>query len=255
MGQCTDLPGLPMTLVANQLVASQLDCDLTMIEAIYKQCCKTNEAVQYYIGENARINQEKQGMCAMGKYMKEVRLPTHHKKGLIQSNWIDLSLKVFTNIGHCGPIIGIKRLGEIDENLFLDAACSSGISKVNAAKNRKAWLKKIQGHIWHPYKRITEDGRSEEVLDEEDETLKELKAFEALKEMDRYNSSGRTIVPELWNYKEGRKVTVVEAIDCLMKKIMDHEKEKNCNKRRRSSRFRYTVWHNFLLQLQWYTVH
>lgn len=72
---------------------------------------------------------------------------------------------------------------------------------------------------------------------------------EALKEMDKYISSGRTIVTELWNYKEGRKATVVDAIDCLMKKMMDHDKEKNCNKRRRSSRFRYTVWHNFFVKI------
>ncbi|CAN6347230.1 unnamed protein product [Urochloa humidicola] len=156
-------------------------------------------------------------------------------------------IEVFISIGHCGPIIGIKCLGEINEKLFLDAARSSGISISNAAKMRKAWQQKIQGHIWHPYKRITEDGPSEEVLDEEDEALKELKAHgqgiydavvDALKEMDKYNSSGRTIVSELWNYKEGRKATVVEAIDCLKKKMMEHEKEMNCNKRRRSPRSR-----------------
>lgn len=59
---------------------------------------------------------------------------------------------------------------------------------------------------------------------------------EALKEMDKYNPSGRTIVPELWNYREGRKATVVEGIDCLKKKMMGHENEKNYNKRRRSLR-------------------
>jgi hypothetical protein len=78
-------------------------------------------------------------------------------------------------------------------------------------------------------------------------TLKELKVcgqgiydvvVEALKEMDKYNSSGRTIVPELWNYKEGRKATIVEAIDCLKKKMREHEKAQNCNKRRRSFRSR-----------------
>jgi hypothetical protein len=50
-----------MTEVTNQLVASHLDGDLTMAEALYKQCLKTNKVYEYYIGDNMRINQEKQG--------------------------------------------------------------------------------------------------------------------------------------------------------------------------------------------------
>ncbi|KAF8652472.1 hypothetical protein HU200_062805 [Digitaria exilis] len=104
---------------------------------------------------------------------------------------------------------------------------------INESHERQIKLTEIRGKL------------IEEVLDEEDEALKELKAcgqgiydvvVEALKEMDKYNSSGRTIVPELWNYREGRKATVVEGIDCLKKKMMEHENEKNCNKRRRSLR-------------------
>uniref|UniRef100_A0A0A8ZSU9 Factor of DNA methylation 1-5/IDN2 domain-containing protein n=1 Tax=Arundo donax TaxID=35708 RepID=A0A0A8ZSU9_ARUDO len=132
---------------------------------------------------------------------------------------------VFTKIGHHdGLVIRVKMMGQINKKPFLDAARSVKVknSEVKAAKECSAWQQKIEGHFWRPYKRITEDGHSEEVLDEEDEALKELKAcgqgiydavVKALKEMEKYNSSGRIVVPELWNYKEGRKATTVECID------------------------------------------
>jgi hypothetical protein len=85
------------------------------------------------------------------------------------------------------------------------------------------------------------------ILDEEDKTLKKLKAcgaeiydavVEALLGMEKYNSSGRTVVPELWNFKEGRMATTVECIEFLGREVM--EPKQNCNKRRRTSpRFRY----------------
>lgn len=51
---------------------------------------------------------------------------------------------------------------------------------------------------------------------------------EALKEMDEYNGSGRSVVPELWNYKEGRKATVLECIEYVGNKV----KEQSCKKRK-----------------------
>ncbi|CAL5033896.1 unnamed protein product [Urochloa decumbens] len=149
-------------------------------------------------------------------------------------------IQVFGDIDHCRQNIRIKMMGEINCKPFFDASLSEhpiDIAKDEAVKNCSAWQQKIKDPFWHPYKRITEDGPSEEVLNDEDETLKKLKACgegiyeavtEALKEMDEYNRSGRTTVPELWNYKEGRKATVLECIEYLGKRV----KEQSCKKRK-----------------------
>ncbi|GJN38366.1 hypothetical protein PR202_gb27402 [Eleusine coracana subsp. coracana] len=151
-------------------------------------------------------------------------------------------IQVFADIEHFRQIIRIKMMGQIDIKPFLDAAhreYNSDIAKVEAAKNCSAWQTRIQNPLWHPYRKISEDGPREEVLNDDDETLKELKACgkaiydavtEALKEMNEYNMSGRSVVPELWNYREGRKATVVECIQFLGKKAREqHSKKRKTN--------------------------
>ncbi|TVT96700.1 hypothetical protein EJB05_58099 [Eragrostis curvula] len=149
-------------------------------------------------------------------------------------------IEVFANMDHCRQTIRIKMMGQIDIKPFLDVAHRehpTHISKFEAAKNCSSWQLKIQNPLWHPYKNISEDGSLEEVLNDNDETLKQLKesgetiydaVIEALKEMNEYNMSGRSVVPELWNYREGRKATVVECINLLAKKVKEH----NCKKRK-----------------------
>ncbi|CAN6270872.1 unnamed protein product [Urochloa humidicola] len=149
-------------------------------------------------------------------------------------------IQIFGDIDHYRQNIRIKMMGEINCKPFLDASLREhpiDIATDEAVKNCSAWQQKIKDPFWHPYKRITEDGLSEEVLNDEDETLKKLKTCgegiyeavtEALKEMDEYNRSGRTVVLELWNYKEGRKATLLECIEYLGKKA----KEQSCRKRK-----------------------
>ncbi|TKW03024.1 hypothetical protein SEVIR_7G041600v4 [Setaria viridis] len=151
-------------------------------------------------------------------------------------------VEVFGNIDHHRQHIRIKMMGQINDQAFLDAAHSKHpnciIARDEAVKNCSVWQKKIEDPFWHPYKMITEDGPSEEVLNDEDETLKKLKACgkeiyeavtEALKEMDDYNRSGRSVVPELWNYKEGRKATVLECVEYLGKKVKEQSRKKRKN--------------------------
>lgn len=67
----------------------------------------------------------------------------------------------------------------------------------------------------------------QEFIDDEDEKLKGLKkelgdeaynaVASALIEINEYNPSGRYITSELWNYSEGRKATLKEGVEFLLK--------------------------------------
>lgn len=69
----------------------------------------------------------------------------------------------------------------------------------------------------------------QEIIDEEDEKLKNLQrewgddiymaVATALKEINEFNPSGRYVVKELWNFKEGRKATLKEVINYAIKTV------------------------------------
>ena len=42
---------------------------------------------------------------------------------------------------------------------------------------------------------------------------------DALLELNDYNSSGRYVVPELWNFKEGRKASLKEVINNMIEEL------------------------------------
>lgn len=76
----------------------------------------------------------------------------------------------------------------------------------------------------------------QEIINEEDEKLKRLKAqwgnevyravTVALQELNEYNPSGRYVVNELWNYKEGRKATVKEVVSYVFKNLKALKRKK-----------------------------
>ncbi|OIW09183.1 hypothetical protein TanjilG_11321 [Lupinus angustifolius] len=128
-------------------------------------------------------------------------------------------------------IIGVKRMGELDEKPFLKAAkrkFKADEADLEAIKSCSLWEDYVRDPQWHPFKVLTDkEGNSKEVLDEEDEKLKTLKdefddevfnsVVTALKELNEYNPSGRYPVPELWNYKEGRKASLQESVGHLIR--------------------------------------
>jgi XH domain len=67
----------------------------------------------------------------------------------------------------------------------------------------------------------------QEVVDEDDPQLRKLwldfgddvcnAVKTALVELNEYNPSGRYVVPELWNFKEGRKATLKEVLQYIIK--------------------------------------
>lgn len=71
--------------------------------------------------------------------------------------------------------------------------------------------------------------KMQEVIDEDDEVLNELRSTwgeavfdavaNALLELNEYNPSGRYVVSELWNFREGRKASLKEATQCLIQQL------------------------------------
>ncbi|XP_018823277.1 factor of DNA methylation 4-like isoform X3 [Juglans regia] len=128
--------------------------------------------------------------------------------------------------------IGVKRMGELDIKPFTTAT-KRKFPKEEAAEKAMVlcsqWEDYLRDPSWHPFKIILDEGgKSKEVMNEEDEKLKNLKnefgdevyaaVTTALKEVNEYNPSGRYIVPELWNFKEGRKATLKEGVLHILKK-------------------------------------
>ncbi|KAL8479063.1 hypothetical protein ACS0TY_030821 [Phlomoides rotata] len=132
--------------------------------------------------------------------------------------------------------IYVKRMGEVEGKPFMKAAkkkYGAEDAAEKAAELCSLWEDHIRDSSWHPYKMVMEGGSHKEVLDENDEKLKELKielgdevyeaVTKALLELNEYNPSGRYPVPELWNARENRKASLTEGIAHLLKQWKLHK--------------------------------
>ncbi|KAL2898976.1 Factor of DNA methylation 4 [Bienertia sinuspersici] len=117
--------------------------------------------------------------------------------------------------------LGVKLMGLLDEKVFENIAKGKYSKEEAPAKAEELRLlcrQYIEDPEWHPFKVISEHGVDKEVINEDDEKLKELKkeigdeAMHAVTtvmcELNEYNPSGRYAVPELWNFKDDRKATL-----------------------------------------------
>ncbi|KAF7843193.1 factor of DNA methylation 1-like [Senna tora] len=135
--------------------------------------------------------------------------------------------------------IGIKRMGELDEKVFVNVCKKKfplGEAQTKGLELCSLWQENLKNSGWHPFKVIQADDKVEvcqlrlaEIINEEDEKLRGLKeewgdeiymaVIAALKELNEYNPSGRYTVFELWNFKEKRKATLKEVISYIVGQI------------------------------------
>uniref|UniRef100_A0A0D9YQM7 Factor of DNA methylation 1-5/IDN2 domain-containing protein n=1 Tax=Oryza glumipatula TaxID=40148 RepID=A0A0D9YQM7_9ORYZ len=127
--------------------------------------------------------------------------------------------------------IGLKRMGELDEKPFL-AACkkrygtADGEAEIKAAEFCSEWQENLKDANWHPFKIVTRGGKTEQIINEDDEKLVGLKeqlgdevykaVTTALLEINEYNASGSYVLSELWNNKEDRKASMQEALQHVL---------------------------------------
>ncbi|KAH0751102.1 hypothetical protein KY290_030334 [Solanum tuberosum] len=134
--------------------------------------------------------------------------------------------------------ICVKRMGELDEKPFHAAAKNKfnpGEAAEKAVEICSLWEDYLRDPNWHPYKVIQKGHTAEEIIDEDDEKLKELKAeygdqvyqsvVTALNELNEHNPSGRYPVPQLWNNKEKRTASLNEGVAHIMKQWKAHKKK------------------------------
>ncbi|KAF0901261.1 hypothetical protein E2562_038834 [Oryza meyeriana var. granulata] len=126
--------------------------------------------------------------------------------------------------------IGIKRMGELDEKPFL-IACKqrygAAEAEIKAVEFCSKWQENLKDANWHPFKIVTRGGKTEQIINEDDEKLVGLKlqlgdevyqaVTMALLEINEYNASGSYVVSELWNNKENRKASMQEALQHVLK--------------------------------------
>ncbi|XP_028552386.1 factor of DNA methylation 5 isoform X2 [Dendrobium catenatum] len=136
-------------------------------------------------------------------------------------------------------MIGIKRMGELDEKIF-HAACIKRYRKdeadVKAAEFCSKWQDELKIPEWHPFRISSVDGKLKEVIQEDDEKLVALRCelgdeayravTSALLEINEYNPSGRYVINELWSYREGRRATLKEAIEFVMKHLTSQKRKR-----------------------------
>nr|XP_027110978.1 factor of DNA methylation 1-like [Coffea arabica] len=132
--------------------------------------------------------------------------------------------------------IGVKRMGEIDQKPFQDV-CAKKFSRsdweVRSVESISLWQEKVSNPSWQPFKNTLKDGKWQEIIDEDDGELKRLRhdwgedaytaVVNALLELNEYNPSGRYVVQELWNFKEGRKASLQEVIQCMAQELKNTE--------------------------------
>ncbi|XP_031487527.1 protein INVOLVED IN DE NOVO 2-like [Nymphaea colorata] len=142
--------------------------------------------------------------------------------------------ELFSNRGH----IGVKRMGELDSKAFKEE-CKKKYPKdyeIKAVEMASSWDASLRDPNWFPFKVVQDGDNCKEIINDDDERLKELKAgcgegiyeavVTALKELNEYNASGRYPVKELWNFKAGRKASLKEAAQHLIKSCKLHKRKK-----------------------------
>ncbi|KAF6150351.1 hypothetical protein GIB67_034050 [Kingdonia uniflora] len=157
------------------------------------------------------------------------------RKALIKGLLDDL--KANGNRGGKRPNIGIKRLGELNQKPFQDACKEKYLAAecdVKSAVLCSEWKERMNESEWYPFKRADNDGKLQ--VDENDEKLKELKSewgeelfgavAVALLEINENNASGGYSVPELWNFKEERRVSLKGVIEYILKRLKIHKSRK-----------------------------
>ncbi|CAH8330155.1 unnamed protein product [Eruca vesicaria subsp. sativa] len=129
--------------------------------------------------------------------------------------------------------IRVKRIGQVDDKPFVKVFEKLFSDKViqleQAAMLVSKWEDELSDPAWYPFKLVGTGDTLKEIVDDDDEKLKNLSeefgedvknaVKIALEELNKFNPSGRYVVPMLWNFEHGRKATLKEGISHMTQQI------------------------------------
>ncbi|CAH2067952.1 unnamed protein product [Thlaspi arvense] len=143
-------------------------------------------------------------------------------------------IKGLKDLSGDGATIRVKVMGEVDDKPLMKA-CEQRFSGENVVLEHAKLCSEVQNALkdpaWHPFKRVVIG--EEEVIDEEDEKLKNLShewgedvknaVKTALEELHEFNGRGRYAISVMWNVEQGREARVLpEGIVALMAQQVKH---------------------------------
>ncbi|KAI7749791.1 hypothetical protein M8C21_012149 [Ambrosia artemisiifolia] len=182
-------------------------------------------------GLRDRLTEKEEELHDMDNLNQTLILREHMSNNELQAARKEL-INVLPHVLESNTIIGLKRMGEVSQKPFQDV-CMQKFSaqdwELRSVELSSLWQEKVNNPNWHPFKQAVKDGKVQEIIDEDDSDLVELKSrwgdeackavVNALLELNEYNPSGRYVVSELWNFKEGRKASLKEVIECLIQQL------------------------------------
>ncbi|XP_054781818.1 factor of DNA methylation 1-like isoform X2 [Prosopis cineraria] len=197
---------------------------------------------------NDKLNQKKAKLVDMEALNQTLVVKERQSNDELQEVRKELIEGLQTMLTNARTNIGIKRMGELDVKVFVNACLkkfSHEDAQINGVTLCSLWQdNNLKDSKWYPFKVIPTDNDEAELrLNEDDEKLQSLKeqwgdddgiymeVVRALKELNEYNPSGRYVVPELWNFKENRKATLKEVISYIVGQIKPFKKNRTASRK------------------------
>ncbi|KAJ0764372.1 hypothetical protein HanPI659440_Chr08g0291371 [Helianthus annuus] len=153
-------------------------------------------------GLRDRLTEKEEELHDMDNLNQTLILREHMSNNELQAARKEL-INVLPHILESNSVIGLKRMGEVVQKPFQDV-CMQRFSaqdwELRSVELSSLWQDKVNNPNWHPFKQAVKDGRMQEIIDEDDSDLRELKSqwgeeackavVNALLELNEYNPSG-----------------------------------------------------------------